>query len=92
VLSLLRTRESDLEKHLGSGQGPEVKDPNRERAREDARKRVEEEARRSPTERKMPEFGTDKDFQLAQALNQLKGRPVLVSKTLAERVEEKKEN
>jgi carboxyl-terminal processing protease len=28
-----------------------------------------------------PEFGSDKDFQLIQALNQLKGRPVLISKT-----------
>jgi molybdopterin/thiamine biosynthesis adenylyltransferase len=43
------------------------------------------------SERKLPEFGTDKDFQLQQALNQLKGRPVLVSKTLTERKEEKKE-
>jgi carboxyl-terminal processing protease len=40
----------------------------------------------------VPEFGTDKDFQLQQALNQLKGRPVQVSKTMAVRVEEKKEN
>ena len=40
----------------------------------------------------MPEFGSDKDFQLIQALNQLKGLPVLVSKTLIERKEEKKEN
>jgi carboxyl-terminal processing protease len=39
----------------------------------------------------VPEFGTDKDFQLVQALNQLKGRPVLVSKTMVERKEEKKE-
>ncbi len=40
----------------------------------------------------MPEFGSDNDFQLAQAINQLKGRPVLVSKTMIERKEEKKEN
>ena len=43
-------------------------------------------------DRKLPEYGSDKDFQLIQALNQLKGRPVLVSKTLTERKEEKKEN
>ena len=43
------------------------------------------------SERKLPEFGTDKDFQLAQALNQLRGKPVLVSKTQTERKEEKKE-
>ena len=40
----------------------------------------------------LPEFGSDKDFQLQQALNQLKGRPVLVSKTLEVRPPEKKEN
>jgi carboxyl-terminal processing protease len=88
----LRTREADLEKHLASGQGAEVKDPGREKAREEALKRLEEESRKSPEQRRPPEFGSDKDFQLAQALNQLKGRPVLVSKTFVERKEEKKEN
>jgi len=88
----LRTREADLEKHLASGQGAEVKDPGREKAREEALKRLEEEAKKSPEQRRPPEFGSDKDFQLAQAINQLKGRPVMVSKTIVERKEEKKEN
>jgi len=93
IFSALRTREADLEKHLMSGQGPEVKDPVREKAREEARKRAEEEARKPVADRKVPEFGSDKDFQLVQALNQLKGRPVLISKTqLVERKDEKKEN
>jgi carboxyl-terminal processing protease len=92
IFAALRTRESDLQKHLGSGQGPEVKDPAREKAREEALKRAEEEARKPPQDRRMPEFGSDKDFQLVQALNQLKGRPVLISKTQVERKEEKKEN
>jgi len=94
IFSLLRTREADLDKHLNNGLGGvEVKDPSRERARDDARKKAEEEARKGPTERKMPEYGTDKDFPLMQALNQLKGRPVLVSKTqVIERKDEKKEN
>ena len=93
IFSALRTREADLEKHLLSGQGPEAKDPIQEKAREEARKRAEEEARKPVAERKMPEFGTDKDFQLVQALNQLKGRPVLISKTqVVERKDEKKEN
>ena len=93
IFSLLRTREADLEKHLGSGQGPEVKDPARDKLREEARKRAEEEAKKPVAERKMPEFGTEKDFQLVQAINQLKGRPVLVSKTqVIENKEEKKEN
>jgi carboxyl-terminal processing protease len=62
--------------------------------REEARKRAEEEAKKAPSERKTPpEFGSDKDFQLIQALNQLKGQPVVVSKTqVVENKEEKKEN
>jgi carboxyl-terminal processing protease len=90
--AILRTREADLDKHLGSGQGAEVKDPAREKMREEALKKAEEEARKAPIDRKIPEFGTDKDFQLVQAINQLKGRPVLISKTMVERKEEKKEN
>jgi carboxyl-terminal processing protease len=92
VFALLRTREADLDKHLNSGQGSEVKDPAREKLREDARKKAEEEARKAPVDRKVPEFGGDKDFQLVQAINQLKGRPVLISKTMIERKDEKKEN
>jgi carboxyl-terminal processing protease len=88
----LRMREADLEKHLNSGQGPEVKDAAREKAREEARKRMELEALKPPQDRRAPEFGSDKDFQLAQAINQLKGRPVLISKTQVERKEEPKEN
>jgi carboxyl-terminal processing protease len=89
----LRMREADLEKHLNSGQGEEKKDEAREKAREEARKLLEAEALKPVAERKPPpEFGSDKDFQLAQALNQLKGKPVTVSKTLVERKEEKKDN
>ncbi len=90
--ALLRMREADLDKHLTSGQGAEVKDPQREKARDEALKRLEEEARKPPQDRKVPEFGSDKDFPLAQALLQLKGQPVMVSKTQVERKEEKKEN
>lgn len=94
IFAVLRTREADLDKHLSSGQGPEAKDPIREKAREAAVKKAEEEAKKPVAERsKVPEFGSDKDFQLVQAINQLKGRPVLVSKTaVVERKDEKKEN
>jgi len=96
VFSVLRTREADLDKHLASGGSAanEPKDPARERAREEARKRAEEESKKAPADRKTPpEFGSEKDFQLVQALNRLKGRPVLVSKTqVVENKEEKKEN
>ena len=88
----LRMREADLEKHLTSGQGEEKKDPAREKAREEAMKRLEEESRKPAAERRAPEFGSEKDFQLQQALNQLKGKAVLVSKTLTERKEESKDN
>jgi carboxyl-terminal processing protease len=91
LFAALRTREADLEKHLNSGQGAEVKDDTREKAREEARKRLEEELKKPVAERVIPEFGSEKDFQLKQAINQLKGLPVLVSKTMVEREEEKKE-
>jgi carboxyl-terminal processing protease len=92
LFSALRTREADLEKHLGSGQGDDKKDAGREKAREAAQKKLEEESKKPLADRKLPEYGTDKDFQLAQAINKLKGRPVLVSKTMTERKEEPKEN
>ncbi len=96
LFAALRTREADLTAHLGASTKEDKQDPAvikaREEAREKARLRLEEEARKNPGQRLMPEFGSDKDFQLQQALNQLKGRPVMVSKTQTERPEEKKEN
>jgi carboxyl-terminal processing protease len=89
--AVLRTREADLEKHLINGKEAEKKDADREKAREEAMKKLEEESKKPVAERRPPEFGSDKDFQLNQALNQLKGKPVLISKTLAERKEEKKD-
>lgn len=91
LFAALRTREADLEKHLNSGQGAEDKDDSREKAREEARKRLEEELKKPLADRKLPEYGSDKDFQLIQAINRLKGLPVMVSKTLVERAEEKKD-
>ena len=88
--AVLRTREADLEKHLGNGKEAEKKDADREKAREEALKKLEEESKKPVAERRPPEFGSAKDFQLNQALNQLKGKPVLISKTLAERKDEKK--
>ncbi|MBK6385489.1 MAG: S41 family peptidase [Rhodoferax sp.] len=92
LFAALRTREADLEKHLNSGQGIEKKDVAREKARDEALKKLEEEAKKPAAERRLPEFGSDKDFPLLQAINKLKGRPVMVSKTLTERKEEAKEN
>jgi len=56
------------------------------RVREAARKKLEEEtAKKAELPKPLPEFGTTEDFQLVQALNRLKGKPVLVSKTAVER-------
>jgi carboxyl-terminal processing protease len=98
LFAALRTREADLNNSLGAAPHGNMTDAQRdaeqkrEEAREAARKKLEEEARKSPGQRLVPEFGSEKDFQLQQALNQLKGRPVLVSKSLTVRTEEKKEN
>ncbi|RCX08950.1 S41 family peptidase [Extensimonas vulgaris] len=102
LFAALRVREADLDKHLDNGQEKsggkdkaqtteKMEEQAREQAREEALKRLECEAKKPDAERKLPEFGSDKDFQLRQALNQLKGLPVKVSKTLTERKEEKKE-
>ncbi len=94
LFSALRPREADLEKHLQSGQGAEKKDEAREKAREEARKKLEEETAKKATTppKSAPEFGSAEDFQLAQAINRLKGKPVLVSKSMAERKVETETN
>ena len=93
LFAALRVREADLEKHLQSGQGNEVKDAAREKAREEARKKLEAESAKPTTPPKpLPEFGSGEDFQLAQALNRLKGKPVLISKTMTERKAEAETN
>ncbi len=103
LFAALRTREADLTKHLTNGNetkageaamtdAQRAAEQQREQERESARKRLEDEAKKNPNQRLLPEFGSDKDFQLQQALNKLKGRPVLISKTQTERSEEKKDN
>jgi len=86
LYSALRVREADLEKHITSGQGAEVKDAAREKAREEALKKLEEaNAKKNEPPKPLPEFGSAEDFPLQQALNRLQGKPVLVSKTMTER-------
>ncbi len=87
LFAALRVREADLEKHLQSGQGAELKDEAREKAREEARKKLEDEnaKKASAPIKPLPEFGSAEDFQLVQAINRLKGKPVMVSKTAVER-------
>ena len=95
LFAALRVREADLDKHITSGQGPEQKDEAREKAREEARKKLEDEQQQkkaAAAAKPLPEFGSAEDFQLVQAINQLKGKPVLVSKTAVERKAEANTN
>ncbi|MFM6985221.1 MAG: S41 family peptidase [Hydrogenophaga sp.] len=97
----LRMREADLNKHLVNGDekpgngmtdAERAAEQTREQEREQARKKIEEEAKKNPGQRLVPEFGSEQDFQLQQALRQLKGQAVQVSKTLTVRTEEKSDN
>jgi carboxyl-terminal processing protease len=85
LYAALRTREADLDKHLVNGE--EKADPAREKARDEARQKLEDELAKNRNQplKPLPEFGSKDDFQLAQALNKLKGQPVVVSKTATER-------
>lgn len=82
-LNSLRLREADLQKHLMND-----KDKEEARARVDE---LEEEQRLAALEKKRKplEYGGKDDFQLAQALNHLKGQPVQLAKNRV--VESKKE-
>ncbi|MFM7505535.1 MAG: S41 family peptidase [Rubrivivax sp.] len=84
VFAALRMREADLAKHLQGAY--EKKDPERDKAREEARVRLEEQLAKSKEPPKpLPELGTAEDWPLRQALNQLRGMPVVASKTAGER-------
>ena len=93
LYSALRVREADLQKHITSGQGPEVKDEQRAKDREEAIKKLEEANAKAKDAKdakdkelpKLPEYGSAEDFRLQQALRRLKGEPVAVSKTMTER-------
>jgi carboxyl-terminal processing protease len=88
VFAALRIREADLQKHLVGSEEKNVAEIEkaREKAREEARIRLEEQVARSKEPVKpLPEFGTPEDFPLVQALNQLRGMPVIASKNANER-------
>jgi len=84
VFGALRLREADQQGHLAGSETP-VTDAARERAREQVRRQLEEQAARGAAPRTLPEFGSAEDFPLIQALNHLKGQPVVTSRTMTER-------
>ena len=85
VYAALRTREADLDKHLVN---EEYKaDPARDKQREEARAKYEADVAKNNNKplKPLPDYGSAEDFQLNQALNRLRGEPVMVSKTATER-------
>ena len=87
VFAALRTREADLQKHLSerAGKPEEARDEAREKARAEERRKIEEQLAKARELKPLPEFGSPEDFPLQQALNQLRGKPVIVSKSATER-------
>ncbi|MDR0275413.1 MAG: S41 family peptidase [Burkholderiaceae bacterium] len=83
--ALLRMHESDLDHHLTGADEAKDKDPKLEKEREQALERLQSEACKPASQRRPPEYGSDKDFPLQQALAQLKGLPVKTSVTPDER-------
>jgi carboxyl-terminal processing protease len=75
-LNGMRLREADLTKHLSNDKDKSAEVHNKVDELEEEQRLAALDKKRKPLE-----FGSKDDFQLAQALNQLKGRPVLVSKT-----------
>jgi carboxyl-terminal processing protease len=73
-LNALRTREADLDKHLSNDRDQEIAKTKRDELEEQLRI-VALEKNRKPLE-----YGSGDDFQLAQALNHLKGLPVQLAK------------
>ena len=73
LLNGFRTREADLERHLSNAQGEEKRRQMDAAALEAEQKKIEEALKN----RKPVEFGSADDWQLTQALNHFKGKPVV---------------
>jgi carboxyl-terminal processing protease len=73
-INALRTREADLAKHLSNDREKEAHQGQRDELEEQLRILALEK------KRKPLEYGSSDDFQLAQALNRLKGKPVQFAK------------
>lgn len=85
-LNGMRLREADLQKHLSNDKDKTPEESVKARVDE-----LEEEQRLAALEKKRKplEFGSKDDFQLAQAVNYLKGKPVMLAKHKV--IENKKE-
>jgi carboxyl-terminal processing protease len=79
-LNEFRVREADLQKHLTNDKdlSTDAKQPKVDEMEEEMRAAAQEK------KRKPLEYGSKDDFQLMQALNYLKGKPVQTSKDVAD--------
>jgi carboxyl-terminal processing protease len=73
-INALRMREADLERHLSNDRDQETAEARHDEVEEALQ---EQAARRT---RKPLEYGSAADFQLAQAINHLKGEPMQLSR------------
>ncbi|TXF13744.1 S41 family peptidase [Pelomicrobium methylotrophicum] len=80
-LEAMRVREADLERHLSNGQEGDKKDKeapaNKASGTTPQGDKPKDEAPESAQPRKPTEFGSKDDYQLAQALNLLKGLNII---------------
>jgi carboxyl-terminal processing protease len=74
-LNALRMREADLDRHLANDRDQEAAEAHNVEAEQELR------AQAAARGRKPLDYGGDADFQLAQALNHLKGAPMQLSRT-----------
>lgn len=90
---VLVTREIDYQNHLHNTQTPDEQkeiDAREARRLEELRRLEEENAKKTPEERKkesqerLPDLGSPEDFMLQQAVHQLKGEPVQRTKSRLE--------
>jgi carboxyl-terminal processing protease len=72
----LRVREADLNRHLSGSNEPKGGKPNGNRPEQ---RPGQSPGQEGPRDAKPIEFGSPDDYQLQQALNQLKGKPVATS-------------
>ena len=79
------------ESYASDEKGEEARTKELEKIREERRQKLEADyAKRGEPAKPLPEFGSTEDFPLRQALNQLQGKPVAVSKVAQERKAEAK--
>ena len=80
-LAALYIREADLKRHIVVNQEDDQSTAQRRTEREKALKKLEEDAKKDENSLpRPPELGSKDDFRLEQALNYLKGKPVIIAK------------